>query len=236
MEDIERKYVHDTYQIIAQDFSVTRAYLWSSVKKFLGLIEPGSIITEIGSGNGKNLIERKDCINLAFDLCSKFCEISKGRGVDSVVANNIKVPLRSNSADYVMSIAVIHHLCTEKRRLQSICELVRILKPGGKLLIQVWALEQAKTARRQFSQADNFVEFQNSQKTVKEKRFYHVFQKGELESLVEQIPETEIIESCWERGNWVMVLQKTKKKVMTNKTKIQQGDTNTNSPKKKNKK
>lgn len=37
---------------------------------------------------------------------------------------------------------MIHHLSTDKRRIKAIQELSRILKPGGKIMIYVWALEQ----------------------------------------------------------------------------------------------
>ena len=39
-------------------------------------------------------------------------------------------------------IAVIHHLSTPARRLAAIEELSRIVRPGGRILISVWALEQ----------------------------------------------------------------------------------------------
>jgi SAM-dependent methyltransferase len=41
--------------------------------------------------------------------------------------------LRSNIFDYVISIGVLHHLSTQKRRAKAIQELVRILKPGGRI-------------------------------------------------------------------------------------------------------
>lgn len=50
--------------------------------------------------------------------------------------------LRSNYFDAVVSIGVIHHLSTEKRRIRALQELERILRPGGKIMIYVWALEQ----------------------------------------------------------------------------------------------
>ena len=134
--EIEREYVYDTYQKIANGFSKTRTYLWKGVKQFLNKVEPYSIIVEIGSGNGKNLLYRKDCINMAFDLCENFTKITNERGIESIVSNNLNIPMADNSADYVLSIAVVQHLYTVERRLQSIKELIRILKPGGKLLIK----------------------------------------------------------------------------------------------------
>lgn len=52
---------------------------------------------------------------------------------------------------------VLHHLSTRTRRLQAINELVRVLKPSGKLFIQVWAFEQPKDSKRQFTKQDEFV-------------------------------------------------------------------------------
>ena len=47
-------------------------------------------------------------------------------------------------------IAVIHHLSTAARRLAAIKELARIIRPGGRILISVWALEQdfGKTGKK----------------------------------------------------------------------------------------
>ena len=44
-------------------------------------------------------------------------------------------------------------------------------------------------------------------------RYYHVFQKGELTRLVkENVPTLEVIEECFEQGNWVVVAQKSSRK------------------------
>ena len=209
MNILERDFVHDTYQKISEKFSDTRAYLWKSVKEFLDSIKKNSIIVEIGSGNGKNLLRRKDCLNLAFDLCSNFTNITQNKGIDSVIANNLYIPLKDNIADAVLSIAVIHHLSSEERRLKCLKELIRILKPGGKLLVQVWALEQDEKSRRKFTEQDNYIEFNSSDKKVKELRFYHVFIKDELDNLVKKCNNVIILNSYWEVGNWVMLLQKT---------------------------
>ena len=50
----------------------------------------------------------------------------------------------SNSFDACISIAVIHHLSTIERRANAIRELLRIVKPGGLVLVYVWAMEQDK--------------------------------------------------------------------------------------------
>ena len=208
MNSIERRYVHDTYQKIYKHFDNSRAYLWKSVKEFLDEVPSNSLIVEIGSGNGKNLMRRVDCINFAFDLCSNFTEITNGRGIDSVIANNLAIPLMSDSVDALLSIAVLHHLTDEMRRLNCIRELIRILKPGGELLIQVWAFEQDERSKKKFTKRDNFIEYNSSDKKVCELRYYHVFKEGELDNMIKSVPDVEIIKSYWEMGNWVILARK----------------------------
>jgi SAM-dependent methyltransferase len=56
--------------------------------------------------------------------------------------------------DACISIAVLHHISTLTRRRQAVRELIRIVRPGGKILICVWAYEQAS---RQFAAQDVLV-------------------------------------------------------------------------------
>lgn len=49
---------------------------------------------------------------------------------------------RSNAFDVCLCIAVLHHLSTPERRLAGLKELVRVTRPGGLVLVYVWALEQ----------------------------------------------------------------------------------------------
>ena len=64
------------------------------------------------------------------------------RGFEVIVSDCLNCPFRSSCADFIISIAVIHHLSIEYRRLNAIAEIVRLLKPGGKALVYVWAMEQ----------------------------------------------------------------------------------------------
>jgi len=59
-----------------------------------------------------------------------------------VVAEAKRLPFRSNSADHVISIAMVHHLASEEHRVRALTEMVRTLKPGGSALVTVWAFEQ----------------------------------------------------------------------------------------------
>lgn len=208
MNSIEKKFVHNTYQKIAKEFSDTRTYIWPSVKLFLDSIEPFSVILEVGCGNGKNLDFRKDCFNLGIDLCSEFCKITKNRNIESVIANNISIPFKSDSVDILLSIAVIHHLSTNENRIRALNEMIRILKPNGKIMIQVWAYEQHKGSRRKFVKGDNYVEFKDKSGNLCEKRYYHIFTEESFQDLLANLRGIIIEKIYLERGNWISILKK----------------------------
>lgn len=54
----------------------------------------------------------------------------------------LHLPYRTGLFDAAICIAVVHHLSTEERRLAALRELSRVLRPGGNLLVYVWAMEQ----------------------------------------------------------------------------------------------
>ena len=56
--------------------------------------------------------------------------------------DNLNLPLKDESLDAALSIAVIHHIATVERRVRALRELARALRVGGKVMISVWAMEQ----------------------------------------------------------------------------------------------
>mmetsp|Transcript_1470 Transcript_1470/g.1684 ORF Transcript_1470/g.1684 Transcript_1470/m.1684 type:complete len:139 (+) Transcript_1470:2-418(+) len=53
----------------------------------------------------------------------------------------------------------MHHLSTYRRRIRCLEELVRIVKSGGRINVQAWAMEQAEDSKRKFASTDVFVPF-----------------------------------------------------------------------------
>ena len=184
--------------------------------------------------------------------------------------------MRDASFDYAICIAVLHHLSTQERRVSALKEMQRILRPGGRALVTVWAKEQkykdkqsfyinskkGAAAKKQldtpetgvqaatepsaaakeegvhvfgkeFEKKDVFVAWHYKPKPAKKEkgakveapkedlsnkavgkegkvylRFYHVFEKQELESLFQSVPGVRIVESFYEEGNWCVVFEK----------------------------
>ncbi|XP_018543433.1 alkylated DNA repair protein alkB homolog 8 [Lates calcarifer] len=145
---LEEEYVHRVYDAIATHFSSTRHSPWPRVCHFLSSLPPGSVLADVGCGNGKYLGANPDVIAVGCDRSSALVQICAERGFQAFVSDALSVPLRTASCDACISIAVIHHFSTPERRLAAVRELVRLLKPGGQALIYVWAFEQEYNKQR----------------------------------------------------------------------------------------
>lgn len=209
--ELEKKHVHDVYNTIASDFSRTRWSVWGEVKQFLNSLESSSLIADVGCGNGKNFLEGDNKFYVGFDITHKFLEeIVIKTKYEGVCGNALILPFKQNSFDAVVNIAVLHHLSSPDRRLQVLSELIRIVKPHGLILITVWALEQPKNEKQQFTQQENYVKWSLRGSDEVFLRYYYVFKKGELEDLISCFDNVVIKKSYYERGNWGVVLEKVK--------------------------
>ena len=203
--------IQSTYNLISKEFSNTRYKVWKSIAKFLDSIEPNSLNADIGCGNGKNMKYRSDLDFIGLDLCENFVDICRQSKLNVIHGNIMNIPFESNYFDNVISIAVIHHLKTKEERCIAIRELIRITKPGGRILIYVWAFEQDSNSKRKFDTQDVLVPFRlkNSDKSFD--RFYHVYVYGELEEEVggEIQDKNIIIESVgYESSNHFIIIKK----------------------------
>ena len=124
---------------------------WPNVTNCLLQLEPYSLVADIGCGDGKYLNLNKSIMTIGCDRSTSLCNLAaiKYQPFESVcdrnqlaVCDNLALPFRSQMFDAVISIGVVHHFSSPKRRVQAVKELVRILRPGGKIMIYVWAMEQ----------------------------------------------------------------------------------------------
>ncbi|KFP73519.1 PREDICTED: alkylated DNA repair protein alkB homolog 8-like, partial [Apaloderma vittatum] len=140
--ELEQEYVHKVYEEIATHFSSTRHRPWPRVVEFLRSLPKGSIVADVGCGNGKYLGINEDLYMVGCDRSKNLVDICGEKNFQAFVCDALSVPMRSGSCDACISIAVIHHFSTAERRLAAIRELARLLRPGGTALIYVWAMEQ----------------------------------------------------------------------------------------------
>jgi tRNA (uracil-5-)-methyltransferase TRM9 len=221
MNAFEEKNVLEPYNHISSHFKQTRVFLWPFTKSFLDTIKAPELVADIGCGNGRGIKDYPFPV-IGCDICIPNLIEANTQLTGVIRANALNLPYNNNVFDKLISIAVIHHLSTNERRQQVIKEMIRVVKPGGKLFIQVWALEQPKNARRQFKTQDNMVPWVLYKKYTKEKkhdevykRFYHVFKENELELLCD-LPTVECVKSFYEKGNWGIILEKCKQAQTSN--------------------
>ena len=81
---------------------------------------------------------------LGSDICPELVAIAASRGHEVAVCDCLNLPYRSDQFDAAVCIAVVHHLSTVERRVAALKELVRIVRPSGRVLVYVWAMEQEK--------------------------------------------------------------------------------------------
>ena len=222
-EAYESTHVHKVYDQIAPHFSQTRYKPWPLITRFLLALSPGSVGLDIGCGNGKYLNLNPNIFVVGSDRAKGLIEIAKrekkGRSSDLLVGDILDLPHRPGTFDFAISVAVLHHLSSRKRRIQATASILETLKLGtqdtqaaGRALIYVWALEQ-KTSRRGWGEGDQqdvVVPWVMKQKTTNEEagaveqtfeRYYHLYRKGELNEDIKMAGGV-VVESGYEKDNW----------------------------------
>ena len=229
--EIEKKHVYEVYDKISEHFSQTRYKPWPLVSEFLNSLEKNSMVLDVGCGNGKYLSENKNLVMWGTDRSGNLLSIAKEKNINAqcFIADSLKLPIKSESFDAAISIAVIHHFSNELLRIQALKEIFRVIKKKGKVLIYVWAMEQKE---KKFKEQDNFVPWHLQKKYENEskvetmengpnitedkninckvyQRYYHVFIKGELEDIINKTGDNvEIIKSYFDHANWCCIVQK----------------------------
>lgn len=154
---LEQAYVHDVYAEIARECGACSP-VRSHIKDFLyEEFEAGSILMDIGCGDGKYLNIKSNVFTIGLERCpdwfSKDNNImpnnnannttssSSSKMNDLLVGDVVYLPVRDNFFDGILCCGVLHHISTTDRRVSAIKEMCRVIKLGGKLLISVWAFE-----------------------------------------------------------------------------------------------
>ncbi|EFP09543.1 hypothetical protein CRE_25438 [Caenorhabditis remanei] len=233
---LENSYVSDVYENIASHFDETRHSSWRAVKNFIDEIPRGSVMYDVGCGNGKYLIPKDGLFKIGCDMCFGLCEIASKKNCHIVRCDALLLPFRDESADAAISIAVLHHIATFERRKKMIEELLRVVKPGSKICVTVWSMDQSKSEYakmrgnkdeqltenetggksdrlkvhdgKDFQQQDVLVPWTIDQQGETYLRYYHVFRDGEAEHLIGNVDDCELVSVEKEQGNYIIVIRK----------------------------
>lgn len=241
--------VHTVYNEIAAHFSQTRYKVcvairtgcsetnrnqpWPIVEEFLLKRQSGQIGLDVGCGNGKYIGVNKEVFIIGSDRSDGLVSCAREFGHEVIVADGLALPHPDSRFDFAISIAVIHHFSTPERRTQVIGHILTKLKPGGEVLIYVWALEQERSRRgyKEGDPQDVLVPWvlqkkqprkkgeqrkrkDKKEEQVKEKeedetkyRYYHLYKQGELEDNAVAAGGI-VLRHGYEKDNWYAVVQR----------------------------
>ena len=196
--EFEEQFVKNSYENIYIDFSKTRYKIWPVVENFLSKFSKNLNFLEIGFGNAKNMMYNPKNF-YGIDNCNKFIELAKKKNLNVKLGDACKIDFNDNFFDVTISIAVIHHLSTDERRLIAIKEMIRVTKPGGSMLLEIWAYENNNRATSQ----DILLPWKSNKNNIIN-RYYHFFKKDEIINLINNFKNVKIINVSNEKFNWII--------------------------------
>lgn len=200
------QHVFGFYSDHAAEFDSSRYNHWPSVVNFINSLESNSHLIDVGCGNGKNMLIRKDLKYTGIDTCSQLIDICRKKGIaDLVIADTRSLPFKDKVFDNAMSIAVIHHLPTYVDRLKACKEIIRIIRNGGLFLLEVWIDKGVNNHKFQKinNNGDYFVTWRGESK-----RFYHMFSEKEVNELIQDVSDVILIQKYEEANNWILLFKK----------------------------
>jgi tRNA (uracil-5-)-methyltransferase TRM9 len=204
---VEQKNVLDVYHVIANEFDHTRYNPWDFVREFLSDKE-GLFGLDIGCGNGKNMLHPT---MVGVDACLALLSNARRNKPhhEWIHSNCMKLPFSDNTFEFAIGISVFHHLSTEERRIESVCEMVRVLKPGSNGLVNFWSYEQQP--KRSMTVGDNYVTWKSKKKDVVHHRYYCIYDEPHMRVFWQKVKQRTgiVVERFFnERSNWVVVFTK----------------------------
>lgn len=203
--ETEEKYVKDVYENIAERFNHTRAYKWKWIDDFYKTLHKNSLVYDVGCGSGRNM--DYDGLNfIGIDNCSNFIKICKSKNLQAINANIINIPLEDDTADAIVCIAMFHQLSNYENRLKALQELKRLIKPGCKILLSIWSINQPAKTRRTFDKYGDNIVLWNNYGSIYE-RYYYIFQIDEIKDLFEKAG-LKVVDCFHDCGNEIFILTK----------------------------
>jgi ubiquinone/menaquinone biosynthesis C-methylase UbiE len=203
MTNIYTKKSKDTWNAIAHSFDSTRRKTWPECMDFINDQSKNSVVADIGSGNGRHLLPcAKRCKKVyGLDISNELLRIVEKKisennlnNVELINSDAVNIPLKTNLVNAVLFIATLHNIPERYRRIKSLKEINRILKPGGKAIVSVWSRWQDKYRQHfirqlltKFDKNDfGDINIHWRQNGLNILRYYHLYSKREFQNDLKQ--------------------------------------------------
>lgn len=204
-EDFEKEHVHKFYCTKFQAFSSSRLHPWPFTVKFMAAYSrPDSLVLDSGCGNGRQFIHQN---TIGIDLSENLLlDASKRQKMGLVKGDVHALPFRDSVFDVVLSIAVIHHLSTHRRRLDCLVEMKRVMKENGTCLVYAWHVDASSKAKFSKIKGNDYLVSWRGEEDIL--RYYHLFDEGTLRAICTEAG-FEVLGIQREQENVYAVLKKT---------------------------
>lgn len=189
-ENIEKSFVNDFYNSQSISFSNTRYKAWPKIYSFYknNVFNKTHLlnILDSGCGNGRNSLYKEIiCTDNSLNLL-KLCNKS------TKILSNIKQTIfRFNTFDYILSIAVLHHIQYSNQRIDVLKSYYSLLKDNNnsRMIIYVWSFEKVNQQNKfismnkyfsslQYNERDYLCDWQNTGLF----RYYYLYKLDEFKA------------------------------------------------------
>ena len=182
--------IESGYDLVAEKFSGTRAYMWRDLEFVKNMVKPGDRVLDFGCGNGRlaGFLGGEYKHYVGVDISKNLIDIAKQRyhseniSFVKLSSDFSSLPFKDNQFDIIFSIAVFHHFPSGKYTSEVFSELHRVLKPDGKIVIAVWNLWRKQYLKYHKKEKDEWIDaaipFRSNEKTFQ--RYHHPFTVREL--------------------------------------------------------
>ena len=192
-----------------------------------------SIIIDIGSGNGRNLLLFEEMnaqlisLDFSFELL-KHSVISSNDKLHRINNDMRYLCLKEKTIDFALCIASIHHLRTTTDVISTLKLIYKILNEGGFVILSCWRRWKPssikrmikdillyipkKIKKRTWRHGDIYLPWFDENKNIIAQRYYHLFTKAELKKIIRKtnfsVIDFSILGGKSNRDNFFLLLRK----------------------------
>jgi len=138
------------YDLLAEDFSRTRANVWEEFKSLGEYWQDGDRVLDLGCGNGRfyDLVCQtgKNIKYFGVDNSRSLIAMAKQRYPQAqfILNDGLELPFGDDFFDKVLCVAVLHHLPGYDLRREFLRQALRVLKKDGVLILTSWFASPGK--------------------------------------------------------------------------------------------
>jgi ubiquinone/menaquinone biosynthesis C-methylase UbiE len=137
---------------------LSRGRIWAGAVKDLPPLPVGSLVLELGSGDGKTLAAMPSSwIKVALDVSPEALRLARRSRLDAsfILADACSLPLANQRFDAVFAFHVAGHLLADER-VALASEVARVLKPRGRLFFRDFSFEDMRTGQGEMVETGTF--------------------------------------------------------------------------------